>query len=275
MSGPLDIGGIKREMAFNFLKNFPFDPYSLRLVNEECERKKERKGKIITGKKYENASNVIHVDPGVIPELGGDDLTELEAWRAFGWTLRDKNERQRMLETISDLTRTVSKGESDANSSKVKMTRLQNERDSLRKRLTAMGDYFKIEGVNVHDLEKAMELKTELLALQSEKSAMEDQLASLSSQMCFLKDQVTALTTDLHELRKTSEKEKHDIVSSYEHQLSVLGDNHAKILQSIQSHLESEAELMIRNATASKQRLESLVGFTRQNSEPPIRRQTN
>lgn len=259
--------------------NFPFDPYSLRPVNEESRRKKRPKSKINTSKyyerEYESASSVIHGDPGVIPELGGDDLTELEAWRAFGWTLRDKSEQQRMLETISDLTRTVSKAESDAKSSKMKINRLQNERDNLRKRLAAMGDYFKIEGVDVHDLEITMKLKAELLALQSEKSAMEDQLVSLSSQIPLLKDQVTKLSTEIQELRKTSEKEKNDIQSSYKTQLSVLGDSHAKILQSIQSQLESEARVLIMNATASKERLESLLGFTKQNSESANGKQTN
>jgi hypothetical protein len=123
----------------------------------------------------------------------------------------------------------------DAQNSQAKIVRLQGERDNLRKRVIAMEDYFKIEGVTFGDLEKMGELKDELTVLQSANDDMKIHIKKLKVENDSLQELVEALHHKMDDMKIAHEKEMSEIVTRHVKDMNETQRLGARLLHSMTS----------------------------------------
>jgi len=145
----------------------------------------------------------------------------------------------------------------DLQSTRMQVTRLQSERDNLRKRVTAMEDFYKIEGTTFGDLEKMNDLKRELAGAQAanaEKETiikqMEKENGLLQQQMSELELHVKKLEADSNELHAERSKMKARReadslkIDALEKRVLERDNQHLETLGESEEALEAHSELL-------------------------------
>jgi len=145
------------------------------------------------------------------------------------------------------------------NTMQVQVTRLQNERDSLRKRVTAMEDFYKIEGTTFGDLEKVNDLKRELAGAQvanAEKERIVRQMKEENEQLReytgHLRSKLVGYEEDAKELHEEIAKMKARreadslAIHTLERRLLERDNQHLKTLGESEEALDAHSELLAR-----------------------------
>ena len=158
------------------------------------------------------------------------------------------------------------------NTMQVQVTRLQNERDSLRKRVTAMEDFYKIEGTTFGDLEKMNDLKRELAGAQvvnAEKERivrqMKEKYGGLREYIDHLESKLVGYEEDakkLHEeIAKMEARRKADslAIHTLERRLLERDNQHLKTLGESEEALDAHSELLARLEVVMRESKDKLL----------------
>jgi hypothetical protein len=84
----------------------------------------------------------------------------------------------------------------------IKITRLEVERENLRKRVIAMESYYKIEGVEFGDVEKMELSKQQLSASQSQVSTLKEQLQKAVDKISAAESEIRRMVTEISILKE-------------------------------------------------------------------------